>query len=413
MTEFKPSQPLRILLVEDSEHDRVAFRRAFQNSTIPALITEYVRAEQALCVLRTEAANFDLIVTDYKLPGMTGLALCEELLQHQVALPLVLLTGSGSEHLAVDALKAGVNDYIIKDVNGGYLDLLPIVLPEVVRQYHDRLERQRAEEKIRSLNRELEQQLILSEKMAALGSLVAEVTHELNTPLGTSITVASNLSDQNQTLQNLLQTGTLKRSALESHLQREAETAHLLLSNLTRAADLIKTFKTIAVDRCSETFRRFNLKEYLNEVLFSMRPKLKKTAHTVTLNCPAQLELESDPGALSQIVSNLVMNSITHGFEPGEQGRITLDVQPDSEHVIFTYSDNGKGIAAEHLPHVFEPFFTTTRGQGGSGVGLHVIHKLITQTLHGEITCQSTPGDGATFTIRIPRQRGKEPAHAP
>ncbi len=139
------SPPLRILLVEDSEHDLLAFRRAFQKSKAPCEIVHYARAEEALERLNTDAASFDLVVSDYKLPGMSGLALCLELLERKIALPLVLVTGTGSEHLAVEALKAGVDDYLIKDPGQGYLNLLPVVLSDVVRKYDDRLARQRAE----------------------------------------------------------------------------------------------------------------------------------------------------------------------------------------------------------------------------------------------------------------------------
>ncbi len=393
---------LLILLVEDNEHDRLAFHRAFRKSDMSVEITEYIRAEEALQRLRDDASSFDIVVTDYKLPGMTGLGLCEELLKYKIPLPLVLLTGAGSEHLAVDALKAGVNDYIIKDPNGGYLDLLPIVLPEVVQQYQDRLARQQAEEKIRKLNKELEQKLILSEKMAALGSLVAEATHEINTPLGSGITIASSLSEKTKEMQELFHSGRMKHSDLENYLETGEEVSQILLSNLKRAADLIRSFKIVAVDQCSEEQRRFNLKEYLDEILLSLRPKLKKTRHTVTVNCPDDLEFNTDPGALSQIISNLVINSLVHGFENKKQGEIVIDVRHENNHVILKYSDDGKGIEKNCLAKIFDPFFTTKRENGGSGIGMNIVYKLVTQKLYGHIECESTPSVGTTFTIHIP-----------
>ena len=150
---------LRILLVEDSEHDWLSFRRAFQKSQVASEITCYVRAEEALQRLDTDSSSFDLVVTDHKLPGMNGLELCRELLEREVPLPLVLLTGTGTEYLAVEALKAGVDDYLIKDPIQGYLALLPVVLPDVVRKHNDRLARQRAEEALRELNATLEAQV--------------------------------------------------------------------------------------------------------------------------------------------------------------------------------------------------------------------------------------------------------------
>ena len=161
------STPLRILLVEDSEHDWLAFRRAFQKSQVASEITRYARAEEALERLRADAASFDLVVTDYKLPGVSGLELCQELLEREVPLPLVILTGTGSEHLAVEALKAGVDDYLIKDPDQGYLDLLPVVLPDVVRKHGDRLARQRVEKALRQRNRELALLNRLGQKLTA------------------------------------------------------------------------------------------------------------------------------------------------------------------------------------------------------------------------------------------------------
>lgn len=402
------TSPLRILLVEDSEHDRLAFRRAFRKSDVPVNITEYIRVEEAMEHLTTDASVFDLVVTDYKLPGMSGLDLCQELLARQISLPLVLLTGAGSEHLAVDALKAGVHDYIIKDSNGGYLDLLPVVLPEVVQQYQDRLARKQAEEQIRTMNKELEQKLILSEKMADLGSLVAAITHEINTPVGTAITAASNWLEKTKVIEKHYHESKMTRSDFESYLKTGEEVSRILLSNLNQAANLIRSFKIVAVDRCSEERRWFNLKEYLAEILLSLKPKLKRTRHTVTINCPYDIKLHSDPGAFSQIISNLIMNSLIHGFENKEAGEISIDVRRDKESIFLRYSDNGKGIAREHLAKIFDPFFTTKREKGGSGIGMNIVYKLVTQKLHGHIECESAPDIGATFTIQIPLEAEKE-----
>lgn len=402
MTQHEQETPLRILLIDDNENDRVAFRRAFKKSDMVVEIVEYVRAEDALQDLREHTPAFDIMITDYKLPGMNGLAFCKELLKHNISFPLVLLTGAGSEHLAVEALKAGVNDYIIKDSSAGYSNLLPVVIPEVIRKYHDRLARQRAEEEIRRMNKELEHKLLLSQKMIALGSLVAETTHEINTPVSTGITAASGLIEKIRDLEQVYHDGDMARSDLERYLTTAEEAAQIILSNLKRAADLIKSFKVVAVDQCSETRRRFNMKDYLEEVLLSLRPKLKKTRHTVRLTCSETLELDSNPGALSQIISNLVINSLVHGFTSGDQGQIGIEVQRKHDTVDLTYSDNGKGIPPEDLANIFDPFFTTTREKGGSGLGLNIVYKLVTQRLHGQITCESAPGKGTTFRLSFP-----------
>lgn len=395
--------PLRIVLVDDNEHDRVAFRRTFRKNYARAGITEYVRAEEALGALRQTMEEIDVLVTDYRLPGMSGLALCEELLAHHAPFPLVILTGAGSEHLAVDALKAGVNDYIIKDSGHGYLDLLPLVLPEAVRQYRTRVARQQAEEEIRRMNKELEEKLLLSQKMAALGSLVAEMTHEINTPLSTGITGASGLLERTAQFEQLYADETMRRSDLEQYLNAVKETARIMLVNLHRAADLNRSFKIVAVDQCHEVRRRFFVKPYIEEILLSLRPKLKRTQHRITVNCPGTLEIECDPGAFSQILSNLIMNSLIHGFEQGEHGLIEIDIVQESGHILITYHDTGHGIPAEDLEHIFDQFFTTKRDQGGSGLGLNIVHRLVTETLQGDITCQSSPGNGTVFQLRCPQ----------
>jgi len=159
------------------------------------------------------------------------------------------------------------------------------------------------------------------------------------------------------------------------------------------------------VDQTSNELRSFNLKEYLHEILHSLKPKLKAGAHTVSTNCPDEIILHSHPGALSQIVTNLVMNSIIHGFADRLNGTIHIDVTIKKEGGIrLSYSDDGRGIPAENLQKIFEPFYTTRRGQGGSGLGMHIVYNLVTQTLGGQIDCSSTAGEGAAFHIDIPNE---------
>ena len=193
----------------------------------------------------------------------------------------------------------------------------------------------------------------------------------------------------------------MKKSDLDNYLKVAGESTTMLMTNLTRASELVQSFKKVAVDQSSEAMRVFDLKQYVGEVLLSLQPKLKKTKHTITLECPDDLELNTFPGALSQVITNLIMNSMIHGFETEEEGRILMRFTPEGKELLFTYQDNGKGIPPEYLGRIFDPFFTTRRGTGGSGLGLHILYNIVSSQLQGSIHCESTPGVGTTFFIRM------------
>ncbi|CAN2042426.1 hypothetical protein GMMP15_810012 [Candidatus Magnetomoraceae bacterium gMMP-15] len=244
--------------------------------------------------------------------------------------------------------------------------------------------------------------LVQSEKMAALGDLVGGVAHEINTPVGIGVTAASHLEEKTRECNALFEFGKLKRSDLETYLKTASSSAEMILSNLRRAASLIQSFKQVAVDRANEVKRIFNLKEYIDDVLLSLRPKLKKTQHRINITCPENIKLNSYPGALSQIVTNLIVNTLIHGFENIDSGEINFDISEERDIILFKYQDNGKGIDPNNLNKIFDPFFTTKRGRGGSGLGMHIVYNLVTQTIGGSIECISTPGKGTCFIIQIP-----------
>ncbi len=263
--------------------------------------------------------------------------------------------------------------------------------------------RREAEEALERL-REAQDVLVQQEKLASLGALVAGVAHEINTPVGIAVSCASHLSDATTRLTGLVVQGQLGRGEFNRYLDTAADTAALILANCERAAQLINSFKQVAVDRASAERRSFDLRAYVLETLLSLQPNLKRGQHEVTVDCPADLMVEGYPGALSQILTNLVMNSLTHGFAGGQPGHLHIVVtQPDPETVCLVYADDGAGVPAEHLPLLFEPFFTTRRGEGGSGLGLHIVHNLVVGPLKGGIAVDSAPGQGVTFTLTFPR----------
>ncbi len=247
-----------------------------------------------------------------------------------------------------------------------------------------------------------QEQLINSEKMAALGDLVAGVAHEINTPVGVGVTAASHLEKEAQSLAKLYKEGGMKRSDLESFIADSQDSSQLILSNLNRAAELIRSFKQVATDQSGETRRSFKMKEYVEEVCLSLRPILKKTPHRVEVECDEGLSLNSYPGAFSQIVTNFITNSVMHAFTGNTAGCLHFAIHEEKGIIHFTYADDGKGMGQEEVAHIFDPFYTTSREQGGSGLGLHIVYNIVTQRLMGSIKCLSEPGKGTSFMLKFP-----------
>ena len=245
-------------------------------------------------------------------------------------------------------------------------------------------------------------ELIRSAKMAALGNLVAGVAHEISTPVGTAVMTASTLENATQSIAADLKQGEIKRSSFENYLGVAAECSHLMLNNLTRAGELINTFKKVAVDQTSVQKRTFLLKPYIEEVVANLLPQFKKTLHRTQVIGDSTLLIDSYPGSLAQIITNLTTNSLIHAYPDNQSGVISITIATQLSNIALTYHDDGCGIAPEHQSRIFEPFFTTARDTGGSGLGLHLVYNLVTQTLNGNIQMVSTPGQGTTFTITFP-----------
>ncbi len=248
-------------------------------------------------------------------------------------------------------------------------------------------------------------QLIESEKMASLGNLVGGIAHEINTPIGIAYTASTHLEKDTRILEPLYQQGKMKRTDLEEYLETALEATSLLNSNLNRASELIRSFKQVAIDQSVEVKRKFHLNTYLDEVLLSLRPMLKKTRVKTRIVCTKTLELNSYPGAFSQILTNLISNSLTHAYTEGDKGQIDIKARRKGNDLILTYQDDGMGMDNDTIAQIFTPFFTTNREQGGSGLGLHIVYNLVTQRLNGTIYCTSQQGKGTTFNMQIPMPR--------
>ncbi|QLG87828.1 HAMP domain-containing histidine kinase [Chitinibacter bivalviorum] len=257
--------------------------------------------------------------------------------------------------------------------------------------------------------KETQQNLVQSEKMASLGSLVAGVAHEINTPVGVILTSASVLRDESAKFRQMIEGGQVKKSEVINYSETAEQSSALIMSNASRAADLIQSFKRVAVDQTSEVKRDFELNAYLNEILMSLRPLIKHAAVSIEINCHEEIRMDSFPGALSQILTNLLNNALLHAFAPsngaaigGQDNQIIVSAHKDGDWVELEFSDNGAGISESFINKIFDPFFTTKRANGGSGLGLNIVFNLVTQTLGGSIQVHSKEGEGTRFVMRFP-----------
>jgi len=297
------------------------------------------------------------------------------------------------------------------------------------RTYLNSLERKRASDNLRDLNFELEQkveertyelqaslehlkkaqkQIIESEKMISLGSLVAGVAHEINTPIGVGVSAASLLETNSVNISKAYKLDDMSKSEFEEYLEDNIKLSATILRNLERSAKLIRSFKQVAVDQVSNESRKFFIKEYIDEVLLSLHPKYKHLINQIEVKCPRELSISTNPGSIAQIITNLIMNSLIHGFdeeEYQESAKIIITVKElvisGKSMIQIEYFDNGKGISKEYQDKIFEPFYTTKRSTGGSGLGLSIVYNLVTQQLGGEISCESELKKGTTFLITL------------
>jgi signal transduction histidine kinase len=244
-------------------------------------------------------------------------------------------------------------------------------------------------------------QLIESEKMAALGGLVAGVAHEINTPVGIGITAISTLLDEVERMAELFKNDAISRDDFRQFLQSVFDAGALIQRNLERTAALIQSFKQVSVDQISEQQRTFLFRDYLNDILSSLQPKFKNKDIRFKIACDGKLELNSYPGVYAQIFTNLLLNSLQHGFAETEEGTIGIEVDINNDQLKILYHDDGTGISNKDLPHIFEPFYTSDQRKG-TGLGLNIVYNQVRQKLNGTITCTSEPGKGVLFTIEVP-----------
>ena len=316
--------------------------------------------------------------------------------------------------LAANPAGSLIQDADRRDELGAMARAANVFVTELSRRERDlRSAKERADAALAEL-RDAQQSLIQAEKLASLGQLVAGVAHEINTPVGVAMTTSTALESELETLRRKVETGRLMKSDMTRTVERLSEGARLTFVNLNRAADLVYSFKQIAADQASGERRKFELKGWLHELLTSLGPMLRRAGHDMNVECPEDIVVDSYPGALVQVITNLISNARDHAFPDGRKGNLSLKVMRlAGERVRISFSDNGVGIPSEHRPKVFDPFYTTGRDRGSTGLGLHIIYNLVTGTLGGRIDLESAPGAGTTIRIEIPASLGPAGASKP
>lgn len=312
-------------------------------------------------------------------------------------------------------------DTSLKWMIGTYFDITEInKAKEKIERFNEELQKKVFErtEELEEANEELQitidnlkqtqNQLIESEKLAGLGSLVAGVAHEINTPVGIGLTGITHLLEETESIIKVYEKDKMTQEDFEHYLKISKEISTLVNTNLKRTALLVKSFKQISVDQTNEEIRDFYLKEYIEEILFSLSNITKKTQLSINIIGDNGIKINSFPGALSQIITNLIINSIRHAYDRNEKGIINISFTQDKhENIVLTYSDDGRGIAQENLSKIFDPFFTTNRQAGNTGLGLNIIYNIVTNTLAGTIICESEEEKGVTFKITFKKDINK------
>lgn len=256
--------------------------------------------------------------------------------------------------------------------------------------------------------KQAQQDLVRSEKLAALGAMVAGIAHELNTPIGNSLMVASTLVDQTRTLESHIASG-IKRSTLDAYVADARTAGDILVRNLHKASELVTSFKQVAVDQTSAQRRPFKLDEVVAEIILTLRPTIKKTPYEIDFSVPPGIAMDSFPGALGQVITNLINNAVAHAFEGRAHGSVHIAARFSGvAQVELSVSDNGVGIPDDNVHRIFDPFFTTKLGRGGSGLGLNIVYNIVTRVLGGAIRVESASGQGTRFIVTIPTRAPAE-----
>jgi len=364
------------------------------------------------------SAPTDLILLDVMMPGIDGFETCRRLKANSATaeIPVIFMTASIEVDDVVKGFEAGGVDYVTKPIRISELmarintHLGSHFMRRQLAEHNKQLRNEiRAREQVEAdlsatiaRLKETQASLVQADKLASLGAMVAGVAHELNTPIGNALMTASALGDEAASLGAQVASGGLRRSDLAAYTERSIGMAALIIRSCTRAADLITSFKQVAVDQTAEHRRTFDLLALVEDNVASVMPSFKGIPWVFEIDVPTGISCNSYPGPLGQVIVNLVQNAVAHAFDGQSSGKITITATSDQQSVVLTFSDDGKGMEPSVLEHIFEPFYTTRLGQGGSGLGLSVSMNLITGVLGGTLQAESELGRGSRFIMRFP-----------
>lgn len=352
----------------------------------------------AIALRAMDAGLPDLILLDVRMPEMDGYETCRQikLKEGGADVPVIFISALNETEDKLNAFHAGAVDYITK----------PFRSEEVLARVHTQLELANTRNELAASNerlRTLMEQLVQFETLKSLGFLAAGVAHELNTPIGNAMLAASVIDTRTHDFRET-HAAALSEPGLNEFLLTCREGSELIERNLNRASALIRALKNVSVDHASERRRTIDLRATVDDFCVLQNNRISQTPYSVVIDIEPGLTLETYPGYLEQILDNLIQNAIIHGFDGAASGCIRLSAHGSDEgKIVLCVTDNGKGIAPHNLKHVFDPFFTTRLGQGGSGLGLHIAYSLATGALGGSLSVASTEGQGAVFTLTLPK----------
>ena len=331
----------------------------------------------------------DLLLLDIVMDGIDGFETCRRLKADDITrhIPVIFVTAKGNTEDVVEGFKVGAVDFLVK----------PLRKEDVCARVATQL-------KVQAFIQSQQSQIIQAEKLASLAELMGEFSHELETPIGIILTAQTHLAERLATFREFMDSNQLTKSKLVNFIDTVEDSTKLTIANINRAIERTSSFKRLSVDQCSEKRRHFNLHNYLHHIELALRSKFINTDHRIVIECQDEITIDSFPGALSQVVINLINNSLIHAFDGIEQGTITIKVQRTMHGVVIIFSDDGKGIAPDKLPKIFSQYYTSKAHEGGTGLGLYLVKSIVEKKLAGQLHCHSELNKGTTFTIDLPLQ---------